>query len=1106
MRPRTSFLLLLALCAIPLLVASGSARQILVVDLSQADAPTQMLVASIQGVVNRDPSAAGVYVVRQAGDAAAALPSSETTSLRSTSWLALYPGDIAQVTPDELVAKVRERLAGQVLYDPAQEHSVNLAAAAAAILDAALTTKDLGLKTVLDARGRWPDRAAAYRYAIAQVLPQAAPDRLALIRADRTELRDYLAKERILAVDLDWRDREQAALLREILARLKPGSLVFGSQEMAADDELLQLLAQRQHLLVPISHAPNLSFHSAHPATSPLHQLDRLAPLAYQVMVTFVYEGGSDLGFALGRMRALWYDPERGRVPIGWTISPVVLDLAPAVFQAYCADASMSGNDELVLAPNGAGYFVPSRQVARSATATAANGLAAEWKPLLERMAPWVRAGDLHTAAIADRGPAADLEPALARYAAAGVRGILLGPGAKLESGLYGSLPVVAQTVRATNSYQALQAIRKAAQTNKYIYVSVDPSSLTPTDLAYIAGRLGEDYLVLRPREFLEVARQTTATHSQKPKEGAAEISDVLLRPAAPGPEDEVEVSATVRSQVKLDSVMAVYSAAGIPLEWTAPLKPGPDDTYSGTLPPALAGGKVSVRVRATDAENGVTWCAPVSFEVTAADADADGLSDALERLLRTDPAKADTDGDGWGDGNDAHPLVADHFEATYLWPLAPPGDAPYIIEGGGKVVEGVRAVSGDEKAVYEMPLSDAPSESQLMLQAVVGGDYRWEASSDGKQWQEIGSASGDARLASSAWEIPADYAAAGRLLIRLTDSTPEGGAPARVAELSIIAHPQGPSILVAGTDPPHPAVGLPVRVLASVFDPDGVSAVKLHYRINDGGTIAIPMNQQDDSQVYTGEIYGARDGDSVTYWVSAVDGKQNTAASRPLSFHLGVVPQETVSLLSVRDFEGPWEFGSEWDGSRWNPRKDSSDAATINIIGGAYRVWVLAAPRGGGIRVSLDGNALGATEAMARDGWQSVGTVELARGKHAVALTSVADARSGYAQVLITRDRRLTLSGGLVRDLYNSITVIAPRPGETVAGLVDIVATGTGNIGAVECFVDDARVGRQDSPPYRFRWNARHANAGAHAIEVRAFDHAGQLLLTTGLRVEVGK
>jgi hypothetical protein len=1090
LRPKMTLVALALLCCFAL-AAPACAGPTLAVDLSQADAPTQMLVTSIQGVINRDPAAVGIYVARSPQDAV---------------WLSLYRGDIATVTPDELVAKVRDRLSGQVLYDPAQEHSVNLAAAAAGILNAALTTKDLGLKTVLDTRGKWADRLAAYRYAVAQVLPESATDRIALIGADRTDLRDYLAKERVLAVDLDWRDREQAGLLREILTRLKPGAVVFGAPDLAGDAELAQLLAEHQDLLVPVSYAANLSFHSGHPAFAPLRQPTRLAPPTYQVMVTFVYEGGADLGFALGPMRALWDDPGRGTVPLGWTISAALLDVAPPVFQSYCADAWQSGSDELVLAPNGPGYFAPSATT--------------EWKAILDRLAPWVREGDLRTAAISDSGPGEDLQRALAQYAKAGVRGVLLGPGAKVSSGLYGSFAVMTQTVRATDTFETLQAIRRAAETNKYIYVSVDPASLMPADIAYIAGRLGSGYMVLRPREFLEAARQTTATRAQKPKKGAATISDMSLRPDTPKPEDQVEVQATVRSQIKLDSVQAVYTIGGAPAEWAVVLRQGPDDGYSGLLPPLLGGGKVSVRVRVTDADNGITWSDPMTYEVKAPDADDDGLSDAVEKLLRSDPANADTDADGWRDGNDRHPLLPDHFSATYLWPLAPPGDAPYIIEGGGTVSDDVRSVKGDETVVYELPLSGAPAGSRAVLQALVGGEFRLEASQDGKQWQEVGSASSDVSIGPGSWGIPADYLAAGRLRVRLgsappggapergeaTPGKPQGGAPARLAGLSIAANPDGPSILTLGTDPDYPAAGLRTYVLATVFDPDGVAAAKLNYSINDGGVIAVPLQERDRSQVFAGEVLGAADGDNVTFWVTATDGKGNVSTSRMFSFHVGVVRQETVSLLPLRDCEGPWQLGTEWQGSRWSPAKDSTDTATINITGGAYRVWVLAAPRGGGIRVAFDGKPAGTTDAMARDGWQSLGTVDLARGRHEVSLTSTDSARCGYAQVLITADRRTTPPEGAVRDLYNSLTVITPLPSETVAGLVSIEATATGNVAAVECSVDGGNLGRQTAAPYRFRWNARRAAAGTHTMEVRAYDHAGNLLLTTTLPAEIGK
>jgi hypothetical protein len=1099
----------IATLVIPAAAAAAPAlsptRAALLVDLSQVDLPTQMLVTSIQGVINRDPAAPGVYVARGPADLA---------------WLSIYRPDVTVVTPDELVAKVRDRLAGQVLYDPAQEHSVNLAAAAAAILDAALTTKDLGLKTLLDARGRWPDRASAYRYAVAEVLLHAAPDRIALIGPGapwaRADLRDYLAQQRMLAVDLDWRDAEQASLLKEILTRLRPASLVFGPPELAADDALLQILASRQDLLVPVSYAANLSWHSSYRPAVPLRQLDRLAPLAYKLLVTFVYEGGSDLGFALGPMRALWWDPGRGKVPLGWTISPALLDLAPQVYQSYCSDAWMSGTDELVMAPNGPGYFLPTR--------------VSEWAPLVERMAPWVRAGDLQTVAIGDSGPARGLQSALVEYRDAGLRGLLFGPGAKLTCGVYHDLPVVVQSIRATDPFETLTAIRKAAETDKYIYVSVDPASITPTDIADIAGRLGESYLVLRPREFLEVARETSATGAQKPKQGEATITDLALRPAAPAPDDEIEVRATVTSATKLDSVLAVYTVAG-GSALAAVMKPGPDNSYSGTLSPILISAEVSVRVRAVDVDNGVTWSHPMTFDVTAPDSDGDGSTDALERYRLTDPNNPDTDADGWRDGNDDHPLAPDHYAASYVWPLAPPGDAPYVIGGGGKVTEGVRIVRGDEAVEYELPLTLAPPESRPMLAAAVGGDYLLQTSGDGAKWQPLASSTANAPLAAAGWDVPADCLGRETFRVRLSASKPAaGGAPAspsasappgaapqgqasagsssppavRLAELGLIADPAGPSILVLGTNPVNPAAGQPISVAATVFDPDGVGSVRLTYRINDGGTIGVPMKERAKSQVYIGEVHGAAEGDDVTYWVSATDGKQNPCASRPRCFHIGVVSPETISLLALRDFEGHWQVGAEWDGSRWSSANKTIDSAKINVMGGAYRTWVLAAPRGGGIRVAIDGKAIGATDGNARDGWQAVGTIDLAAGAHVVALTATDNARTGYAQVVLTRDRSWTPPPGLVRDLINSVTILAPHPDDLVKGVVEIAATATGNVWWVECAVDRDSLGRQNRPPYRFRWNARSARAGKHTIEARAYNRAGDLMLTTSMEVEV--
>ena len=56
-------------------------------------------------------------------------------------------------------------------------------------------------------------------------------------------------------------------------------------------------------------------------------------------------------------MRVLWSDPARGKVPINWTSSPLLLDAAPAILDHYRRTATE--NDLLLAGPSGTGYFYP---------------------------------------------------------------------------------------------------------------------------------------------------------------------------------------------------------------------------------------------------------------------------------------------------------------------------------------------------------------------------------------------------------------------------------------------------------------------------------------------------------------------------------------------------------------------------------------------------------------------------------------------------------------------------------------------------------------------------------------------------------------------------
>jgi hypothetical protein len=57
-------------------------------------------------------------------------------------------------------------------------------------------------------------------------------------------------------------------------------------------------------------------------------------------------------------MRKLWNDPGRGQVPMGWTVSPAMLDAMPGALDYYYT--SGTANDALVSGPSGWGYTYPN--------------------------------------------------------------------------------------------------------------------------------------------------------------------------------------------------------------------------------------------------------------------------------------------------------------------------------------------------------------------------------------------------------------------------------------------------------------------------------------------------------------------------------------------------------------------------------------------------------------------------------------------------------------------------------------------------------------------------------------------------------------------------
>src|ERR1051326_7976580 len=78
------------------------------------------------------------------------------------------------------------------------------------------------------------------------------------------------------------------------------------------------------------------------------------AAVANKVYVSFTVSDGDNLQYSQHRMMKLWRDQARGSLPIGWTLSPVLMQAAPALAHYYRFTATP--NDELIAGPSGAGY------------------------------------------------------------------------------------------------------------------------------------------------------------------------------------------------------------------------------------------------------------------------------------------------------------------------------------------------------------------------------------------------------------------------------------------------------------------------------------------------------------------------------------------------------------------------------------------------------------------------------------------------------------------------------------------------------------------------------------------------------------------------------
>lgn len=272
-----------------------------------------------------------------------------------------------------LLRRFRGELKGYILCD-LETPSVNVALSLSAVLGGIAATPDLvavlesaGLSLILDARGKDED------WAFSQHAASFSRKTLGYLRErEARNLSDFS----VLAGAFHFYEPVVSPLTTKALARMDPNSTLLGWGE----DEYPLILAASAHSIHvhPADYANNLSTLSQfevqvrqQPPASPPGNPEGVHT------VCFLMSDGDNLQWLLGDFSAArWFgSPSRGRVNLGWTVSPALAELAPTVLDAFYRDAAsgqtvpgapdaegfLPGRDHFVAGPSGMGYMFPDR-------------------------------------------------------------------------------------------------------------------------------------------------------------------------------------------------------------------------------------------------------------------------------------------------------------------------------------------------------------------------------------------------------------------------------------------------------------------------------------------------------------------------------------------------------------------------------------------------------------------------------------------------------------------------------------------------------------------------------------------------------------------------
>ncbi len=331
-----------------------------------------------------------------------------------------------------------------------------------------------------------------------------ATNAVPLVYVPFPNLRDYIVATRSLVFWLDPALPGEASLFAQILQKVAPDTPYLGWFVGGHEDQGVTLCSQNGVVVGAADFLINATVFGG--VRAPIRPFQPYSPppaLQNKVYVTLTMSEGDNLQYDEHRLRTIWDDPNRGKMPLNWSISPLLLDAAPAMLNYY--QTTQSSNDFFVAGPSGAGYTYPG------------DWPSADLPSYTQRTGRYMARTGMNVIYTLNRlnGTNIDLTNAVAEDYVEYVR--LLGVLGNWVSTCYlmtpAGLPVMTQVGISTvgDGQAALAAATQSWNGDSPLFVALGVLAwnMAPTDVSSLVSSLGTQYEVVRADVFFELIRKT---------------------------------------------------------------------------------------------------------------------------------------------------------------------------------------------------------------------------------------------------------------------------------------------------------------------------------------------------------------------------------------------------------------------------------------------------------------------------------------------------------------------------------------------------------------------------------------------------------------------